>query len=58
MTTAFADTKAHWRRRALRAEAQLEDLRQRVYRNAVMRVAIEEIETTLADMRQALKEGP
>lgn len=59
-----AETKAAWKRRALRAEAQVETLqrirasetsaeRQLVYVSAMRQVAIQEIEEALCAMKEA-----
>jgi len=60
-----ADTKAAWKRRALRAEAQLEHLRRIrqfesesarrfAYQSAMRVVAIQEIEEALQAMKEAI----
>lgn len=63
MTT---DTKAHWRRRALRAEAELETMRRIravdnsverrvVQENAALRVAFGEVEDIVADLNRMME---
>ena len=63
MTT---DTKAHWRRRALRAEAELETMRQirsvdnsmeikLAHENAALRVAFGEVEDIVADLNRMME---
>jgi hypothetical protein len=59
------DTKAHWKRRALRAEAELETMRKiravdnsmelkLVSENAALRIAIDEISELLDDLSFSL----
>jgi len=59
------DTKAHWKRRALRAEAELETMRKiravdnsmelkPVSENAALRIAIDEISELLDDLSFSL----
>lgn len=58
MTTdrAHPNTKAHWRRRALRAEAELAGIRQ--IRQAEAAVEIQRVRENAADLATALKEVP
>ena len=69
MTQNNLDTKAHWKRRALRAERQLEELerirdfeisheRDSIYRSSVRAVALDEIRDAMAALDQALKVTP
>ncbi len=62
------DTKAHWKRRALRAEAELETMRKiravdnsmelkLVSENAALRIAIDEISEALDDLSLSLPGG-
>ncbi len=62
------DTKAHWKRRALRAECELETMRKiravdtsmeikLVAENAALRVAIDEISEMLDDLGLSLPGG-
>lgn len=68
MTATYPDTKAYWRRRALRAEARLQSMdrirqvdalaeRAMVHRNAAMSVALAEIRDVLAELNAVIDEG-